>query len=333
MKTSKSSPWAVFEQTPSLRVQALDSFPIPSDQGLGPGHSLLVTQAIVAGQSRIQWLLDGAKSFSLRNSSFSRRAPTSVPSVRTRRAGCGPSTPAFARRGSCRESGHRLAAPWCSTPSPSSRLLRQDLRVRSRRRSRASRTVPEPSTRPSTRPCIDATTALCPRVFPRWVPVYRAPPVGPHNSGLRGGRRFLTHDGSSSLLISTEGSGNVYRFDDLPRGQLDTTAQPNPRSGADGLVRTLEFQPVPAIRQMLASQGTIVPATGHGSIVYVIAAYNNADFRSIKIGGVSRQLFGFEWGYQGLPAQRRRSADPSPRAWCTSTPAPASPPAPIRGSR
>ncbi len=68
VKKSKTSPWTVFEQTQSLRVQALDSFSIPSDQGLGPGHSLLVTQAIVAGRSRIQWLLDGANSFSLRNS-------------------------------------------------------------------------------------------------------------------------------------------------------------------------------------------------------------------------------------------------------------------------
>ena len=68
IKRSRSSPWSVFEQTQSLRVQALDSFPIPSDQGLGLGHSLLVTQAIVAGKSRIQWLVDGADSFSLRNS-------------------------------------------------------------------------------------------------------------------------------------------------------------------------------------------------------------------------------------------------------------------------
>jgi hypothetical protein len=68
VKKSKTSAWSVFEQTQSLRVQASDSFSIPSDQGLGPGHSLLVTQAIVAGRSRIQWLLDGADSFSLRNS-------------------------------------------------------------------------------------------------------------------------------------------------------------------------------------------------------------------------------------------------------------------------
>ena len=144
-----------------------------------------------------------------------------------------------------------------------------------------------------------------PSGIPRWVPVYRAPPVGPHNSGLRG-ITCLTHNGSPSLLISTEGNGNVYRFDHLPRGQLDTTSRPSPGSVADGLVQTLEFQPIPAIRQMLATQGTIIPATGRGSIVYVIAAYNNGDFQTMKVGGVDRQVFGFEWGYQGVcPATQK----------------------------
>ena len=63
VKDSTTSGWRLFEQTQSLRVQALDSFPIPGDQGLGAGHSLLITQAIVNGRSEIQWLLDGATSF------------------------------------------------------------------------------------------------------------------------------------------------------------------------------------------------------------------------------------------------------------------------------
>ncbi len=137
-----------------------------------------------------------------------------------------------------------------------------------------------------------------PSGIPRWIPVFRAPPVGPHNSGLRG-ITCLTHDGSPSLLISTEGNGNVYRLDHLPRGRIAATAGPSPGSVADGLVQTLEFRPIPAIRQMLATQGTVVPATGRGSIVYVIAAYNNGDFQTIRIEGVDRQVFGFEWGYQG----------------------------------
>jgi hypothetical protein len=48
---------------------------------------------------------------------------------------------------------------------------------------------------------------------------------------------------------------------------------------------------------MLAGQGTVIPATGSHSIDYVIAAYNN--FETIKIGGVTRQVFGFERGYLG----------------------------------
>jgi hypothetical protein len=140
---------------------------------------------------------------------------------------------------------------------------------------------------------------------PRWVPVYRAPPVGPHNSGLRG-ITCLTQNGSPLLLVSTEGNGNVYRFDHLPRGQLDVNLRPSPGSVAAGLVQTLEFQPIPAVRQMLAAQGATIPATGRGSIAYVIAAYNDGDFQTMKIGGVERQLFGFEWGYQGVCPMKQK---------------------------
>ena len=299
VKNSKSSPWTVFEQTQSLRVQALDSFSIPSDQGLGPGHSLLVTQAIVAGQSRIQWLLDGARSFSLRNSYV-------LPAGADVRAfGAHESGGVWSVYAGVRPTGV-LQGVWSPT-----------------RRTLVFNPIPELTVAPPGSPgavtqkvtgfadcggamysTINTTLyrrndGALPSGVPRWVPVYRAPPVGPHNSGLRG-ITCLNHDGSPSLLISTEGNGNVYRFDHLPRGQLDSTARPSPGSVADGLAQTLEFQPIPAIRQMLATQGTIIPATGRGSIAYVIAAYNNADFQTIKIGGVNRQVFGFEWGYQGV---------------------------------
>ena len=132
----------------------------------------------------------------------------------------------------------------------------------------------------------------------RWVPVYQEPPVGAHNSGLRG-ITCITEEGSPSLLLSTEGNGDVYRLDDLPRGQIDASGSDRPETGAEGLVPTLEFSPIPAIRQMLATEGTTVPATGKGSIVYVIAAYNNGDFDSVRVDGAERQPFGFEWGYLG----------------------------------
>jgi hypothetical protein len=298
IKKSKTSPWSVFEQTQSLRVQALYSFPIPSDQGLGPSHSLLVTQAIVAGRSRIQWLLDGANSFSLRNS-YVLPAGADIRAFGAHQAGGVWSVYAGVRptgvlQGVWSPARHTLVF------SPQPEL-----------------TVAPPGSPGATQKdtgfadCAGAlystiNTTLyrrndgaLPPGIPRWVPVYRAPPVGPHNSGLRG-ITCLLHNGSPSLLLSTEGNGNVYRFDDLPRGQLDTTAQPMPGSVADGLVQTLEFQPIPAVRQMLATQGTSIPATGRRSIVYVIAAYNNGDFQTMKIGGVDRQVFGFEWGYQGV---------------------------------
>ncbi len=305
VKNSKTSPWTVFEETQSLRVQALDSFPIPSDQGLGPGHSLLVTQAIVAGRSRIQWLLDGVNSFSLRDSYV-------LPAGADIRAfGAHESDGVWSVYAGVRPTGV-LQGIW----SPSRRTLvfnpKPELTV-------APPGSPGAVTQKDTgfADCAGAlystintmlyrrNDGTLPSGIPRWVPVYRAPPVGPHNSGLRG-ITCLAHNGSPSLLISTEGNGNVYRFDHLPRGQLDTTSRPSPGSLADGLAQTLEFQPIPAIRQMLATQGTSIPVTGRGSIVYVIAAYNNGDFETMKVGGVGRQVFGFEWGYQGVcPATQK----------------------------
>ena len=178
VKKSKTSPWTVFEQTQSLRVQALDSFPIPSDQGLGPGHSLLVTQAIVAGRSRIQWLLDGAKSFSLRRF---------VRSPRGRRRPC--------LRGS---RGGRGLVRLCRGPAdggPPRSLV-------AARRTLVFSPKPELTVAPPGSPgavtqkvtgFADCGGALyttinttlyrrndgaLPSGVPRWVPVYRAPPVG-----------------------------------------------------------------------------------------------------------------------------------------------------------
>ncbi len=305
VKRSRTSPWTVFEQTQSLRVQALGSFPIPSDQGLGSGHSLLVTQAIVAGRSRIQWLLDGATAFSLSNSYV-------LPAGADVRAfGAHESDGVWAVYAGVRPTGV-LRGVW----SPGRRTLLFNPK-------------PELATAPPGSPgavtqkvtgfadCAGAvyttinTTlyrrndSTLPSGVPRWVPVYQAPPVGPHNSGLRG-ITCLRQNGSPSLLISTEGNGNVYRFDHLPRGQLNGTSPPRSGSTTGGLVQTLEFQPIPAIRQMLGAQGTSIPATGRGSIVYVIAAYNNDDFQTVRVGGVDQQVFGFEWGYQGTcPATRQ----------------------------
>jgi hypothetical protein len=141
---------------------------------------------------------------------------------------------------------------------------------------------------------------LRPRV-PRWSPVYQEPPVGPRNSGLRGVTCVRRH-GSPALLVSTEGTGNVYRLDHLPPGQVPGTAPLAPGQTVRGVTLTLEFSPIPAIRRMLEAEGDVIPAAGQGSIRSVIAAYNN--FETITLDGLRRQLFGFEWGYDGCPSDR-----------------------------
>ena len=306
VKRSPSSPWTLFEQTQSLRVEALDSFGVPADQSLGAGHSLLVTQAIVGGHSRIQRLLDGARSFT---SSYA--LPSNQDEVR-----------AFG--------AHESGGVWAvyAAVQPAGILRGTWSRVK---RTLAFDPTPELTAAPPGSPGLktqkvtgfaDCAGALfvtintklyrrndgrLPPGVPRWVPVYQAPPVGPNNSGLRG-LTCITHQGAAALLVSTEGDGDVYRFDHLPSGQLRGTAAPSPGRVAGGLVQRLEFAPIPAIRRMLDAQGTTVPATGVGSVHYVIAAYNN--FEPIEAGGVERQAFGFEWAYLG-PCPSTRTCEPA----------------------
>ncbi len=223
VKKTKTASWSVFEQTQSLRVQALDSFSIPRDQGLGAGHALLVTQAIVDGRSRIQWLLDGANSFSLRNS-YVLPAGADVRAFGAHEAGGVWSVYAGVRptgviQGVWSPARHTLvfnSNPELTVAPPASGgAVTQKVTGFADCGGGLYTTISTTLYR--------RNDGALPSGIPRWVPVYRAPPVGPHNSGLRG-VTCISHDGSASLLLSTEGNGNVYRFDKLPSGQLDTTA-------------------------------------------------------------------------------------------------------------
>jgi hypothetical protein len=288
-KSSAAGPWRVFEQTQSLRVQALDSFPIPRDQGLGAGHSLLVTQAIVGGRSRLQWLLDRAPSFVPRNSYA---LPASRADVRA--FGAHESDGTWSVYAGVAPTGI-LRGTWSRTKRSLVFDARPELTV-------APPSSPGRQTQKVTgfADCAGAlyvsiTTKLfrrndgrLPPGVARWVLVHQTPALGAHNSGLRG-LTCTTHAGSPSLLVSTEGNGRVYRFDHLPRGRL---------ASSRALVPHLEFSPIPAIRKMLGARGTHVPAVGAGAVHYVIAAYNN--FATMKLGGATRQLFGFEWSYAGV---------------------------------
>ncbi len=305
VKDRASGPWTVFEQTQGLRVQALDSFSIPSDQGLGGGRSLLVTQAVLDGRSVVQWALDGAHAF----------APADVyalssPSDDVRAFGAHQADGQWAVYAGVNPTGI-LRGVW----SPSSHTLTFDPTPEL---SVAGGTTGVPARKVTgfadcggaMYSTINTTLyrrndGTLPAGVARWVPLYAEPKApAAFNSGLRG-ITCTTHDGSPSLLVSTEGDGDVYRFDHLPTGQIDVPASARPGSGVTGLVPTLEFSPVPAIRQMLASSGTTVPPSGTGSVGYVIAAYNNGDFQTVELDGKTRQVFGFEWGYVGSCPQTR----------------------------
>jgi hypothetical protein len=302
VKRSARSRWTVFEQTQSLRVQALDSFPVPPDQGLGRRHALLITQAIIAGHSEIQWLLDGASSFP-HDDAYVLPAGADVRSFGAHESGgvwavYAGAEPTGVLRGTWSRRKHRLVFdrhPELVAARPGSPGLKtQKITGFADCGGALYASINTKLFR--------RNDGALPSGVARWVLVYQAPPVGAYNSGLRG-LSCIRHRGAPALLVSTEGNGNVYRLDRLPRGQIHAPAGAAPGHGVSGLVPVLEFSPIPAIRQMLAGQGTAIPASGPGAIGYVIAAYN--DFETIRLGGAQRQLFGFEWGYAGAcPATR-----------------------------
>jgi hypothetical protein len=295
VQDSANDPWKVFENTQSLRVQALDSFPIPDDQGLGARHSLLVTAAIVEGRSEVQWLRDDAASFAADDAfplvsmsagvrAFGAHEDGGVWSVY---AGVAPTG---ILRGTWSPTKHTLVF------DPKPELSTAPSRTRGKQTQKVTGFAD----------CAGALyVSIGTKVFrrndgdlppgvSRWARVYQAPPVGSFNSGVRG-LTCVAHDGAPSLLLSTEGNGDVLRLDHLPAGRR--------AEGAPFLVPHLELAPFPAIRRMLAASGTTVPARGPGSIGYVIAAYN--DFAPLHRGGGPRQLFGFEWGYvRSCPSTR-----------------------------
>lgn len=295
VKDSAHAPWKIFEQTQGLRVQdTIASFTIPSDQGLGTGHSLLINQADLHGHQVLQWLLDDAPSFSEKNSFPLPPDVTDVRSFGAHESGGVWSVyagvePTGVLRGTWSTSAHTLVfglTPELTvSPSSSTGVRTQKVTAFADCGGALYVTINTKLFRRN-----DGTL---PSGLSRWEQVYAGPPAAAYNSGLRG-LSCITQDATPALLFSTEGDGDIYRIAHLPRGQLDV---------ANMFTPTLEFQPIGAVRRMLVSEGTDIPAKGNGTIQYVIAAYNN--FTTMKIDGALRQVFGFEWGYLGeCPATR-----------------------------
>ena len=298
VKNSASSPWKIFEQTQSTRVQALDSFPIPSDQGLGPGHSLLVTQAIVNGHSEIQWLLDGATSFAPDDAFV-----LSSPNAAVRSFGAHESDGVWAVYAGVGPTGI-LQGIW--SPTEHTLVFNPEPEL-----SGATPGSPGLKTQKVTG-FADCGGALyvtintkmfrrndgaLPTGVPRWTLVDQEPSVGPFNSGLRG-ISCITHDGSPSLLFSrkaavTSTASTICRLDSSPappNGEFEPALS---RNGLNARIHAGHRHPLTC----WPPKGTTVPASGPGSIDYVIAAYNN--FETMTIDGSTRQLFGLEFRFSG----------------------------------
>lgn len=289
MKDSPEGPWKLFEQTQGLRVQdTIASFKIPADQGMGPGHSLLITQADLHGVQVLQWLLDDANSFTTTASFVLPSNTTDVRSFGAHEAnGVWSVYAGVEPTGVLRAVWSKLTHTLVFGPAPELSLARPNSNGARTQKVTAFAdcggalyvTINTTLFRRNDGPLLRGSA--------RWVSVFSEPPVGAYNSGLRG-LTCISQTGRPALLFSEEGTGDVYRLDALPRGQLRGPTPQRP---------TLEYEPIAAIRQMLQAQGTAVPSKGKGSVQYVIAAYNN--FTTVKVGGLPRQVFGFEWGYLG----------------------------------
>ena len=269
---------------------------------------MLVAQAIVNGRSEIQWLLDGAPAFAPADSYPLASTAADVRAFGAHEAGGVWSVYAgVAPTGILRGTWSPTARTLVFDPSPelvaappgSPGLKTQKVTGFADCRGALYASI-------NTKLFRRNDGELPPGVA-RWVLVYQEPPVGAFNSGLRG-LTCVAHDGSPALLFSTEGNGDVYRIDHLPLGRLDEGPAGDPSEGGrlpSELRPVRELAPIPLIRSMLATHGTVVPTTGKGAIAYVIAAYNNGDFQTVELGGAQRQVVGFEWSYAGAcPATR-----------------------------
>jgi len=272
----------------------------PSDQGLGPSHSLLVTRPSSRGA---------------RGSSGCSTAPTPSPSairtspggrrhpcVRAHQAGgSGPSTPGSGRRESSKESGHSSSHPGVQSPARAHRGTTW-FAGRDAEGTRASPTVPELCTPPSTPRSIGATMARYPR-HPSLGPVYRA-----HRSGritAAAGHHVPPPQWMPSLLLSTEatatctGSTISHGASSTPRRSRCRVRSPTAwyrRSSSNPSRRSSDA----------GHSGNEHPGNREGFDRLRDRCLQQRRLPDMKIGGVDRQVFGFEWGYQGS-AQRHRS--------------------------
>ncbi len=278
VKETATAPWRVFDRFPVLRVTMLESITVPARHNRGRRTQVLLTQGRreTPGPTQLLWLQDDAERF---EGAFALPRQDQVRAVGARAETDGfafyaGAEPTGVLRGVWDAGGGAIR--WSATP---------ELSVEAPGASRKVTSFAECNR--SMFATIDQVLyrrddgALAPGVA-RWTEWFRDPEA--RESGLRAATCIL-HRGRPALLVSSEGPGTVYRFDDL---------------AAAAPIVTVELDAKAAIAEGLRSLGT----TGDPRPLYVITAYN--EFFPVKrttrgAGGGNEgrrgtaHLFGVEW--------------------------------------
>ena len=244
------------------------------------GRSLLVTQAVLEGRS-----VCSGRSTARQPSRppipmpCRLRATMYVPSARTRSE--------RSMGGLCRgepdgdPAGRMVAERSHADLRPDTRAQRAGGQRRGarRRRSPGSPTVAGPCTPPSTPRSTGATTATFHPGRPAGCRSTRSPKPRRTTADFVASRASPTTDHLPSSC-RPRATATSTALTTCPVGRSTCLLLLDPGAGVSGLVPTLEFSPVPADPPDARVDGTTVPPQRQpGSIGYVIAAYNNGDFR------------------------------------------------------
>ncbi len=295
VKETASAPWRVFDRFAVLRVTMLESITVPARHNRGRRTQVLLTQGRrgppPAAPTQLLWLQGDAERF---DGAFALPRQDQVRAVGARAEADGfafyaGAEPSGVLRGVWDADGGTIR--WSATPELSVEAPGASRKVTSFAECNRSMfaTIDQVLYRRN-------DGALAPGV-PRWTPWFRDPEA--RESGLRAATCIL-HRGRPALLVSSEGPGTVYRFDDL---------------AAAAPTVTVELDAKAAVADGLRSLGT----TGDPRPLYVITAYN--EFSPVKrttrgAGGGNEgrrgpaHLFGVEWNYVGLACPPERSCQP-----------------------
>jgi len=278
VKSRASESWAEILRTPLLRVSALSSFSVPAKYSGSNSKLVLLTFTqdgnSIAAPLQLKWLFDDETQFS--NTFGLPTGPTA--SIRAFAAHDDGTSFAFFAAvrgyGIVRGQWNNGNIAWNAVP---------EFTLTTRSKAMAScggalyASMEDALYRRNDDPLAPGQS--------RWTSVYVSAEA--EGSGIRGLTCVSDPVSGLSLLASVEGPGLILRFDNLPADNLPNGSSMQPV--VEAYVRDV-------IRDGLGRLGTTVPASGRGSVGYIIPAYN--DFLLLN-GPDNRVVYGLEWAYAG----------------------------------